>query len=82
LGKINDELDLLFNYIERLNDEEDKKYGGSRIKDKETKNYGIEEIDKMINGLDKIIKGKDLSKEVRKKLAPALHFLDNPIVSS
>lgn len=65
--KINNEIDEIFDYIEKLNDEEDKKCGDNSIKDKETKNYNTEEIDEMIKKLDDMTKDKDFSKDKKKE---------------
>jgi transposase len=67
LGKIEEELETLFKYIEELNEAEDKKYGDSRIKEKETGKYEMEDIEEMVNKLDKIIKEKEITKEEKKE---------------
>lgn len=68
LAKIDKELDELFNYIDELNDEEDKKYGNDGIKENEVKSFDVEKIDKMINSLNDEIKKKRKNKENTEKL--------------
>ena len=56
LGKIENELEDLFEYIDKVNSDEDKKYGNMKIKEKELKTLDPEKIVEMINKLNEEIK--------------------------
>jgi transposase len=56
IDKIENELDMLFKYIERLNDEEDKKYGESGIKENQANSLDPVKIEEMINKLNDELK--------------------------
>jgi len=73
LAKIDEELDGLFEYIDKLNKEEDRRYGDNGIKENKTKPLDNEKIVVMINKLNKIVNdenkvSKEDKKESKKKL--------------
>lgn len=82
LEKIDNELEELFEHIEKLNEEENEKYGAAGINDIKVKSFDTEKIDEMINGLNNEIKKKRKSgmdtqteKDSKKNFAGQKNFL-------
>lgn len=56
LGKIEKELEILFEHIDKLNDIEDKKYGESGIKENKASSLDPEKIEEMVKKINDEIK--------------------------
>ena len=67
LQKIDEELEVLFQYIQKLNDEEDSENVNSKLDNLDEKLFTKENIDKMISQINTSLKEKTVSKEEAKE---------------
>lgn len=72
--RIDEELDELFDYIDKVNEEEDKLFGNKDLPEKERKGFDKNKVDKIVNKINKRIrdekilrqKGAEIKKKVRR----------------
>ena len=68
LSKIDAELDALFEYIDKVNDEEEEIFAGKDFPEQERKNFDKKKVQEIVNKINDKIKNKELSKEKAKEL--------------
>lgn len=61
--RIDEELDLLFDYVDKINEEEDKIFGDKDLPEKERTKFDDEKVKRIIDRINDKLKKKDITKE-------------------
>jgi transposase len=81
--KIDEELDKLFDHIDKINADEEKVFGNKDLPEQERKGFDKEKIKKIVDKINKELKDKKISKEQardeKKQLNRAIELLDRKI---
>ena len=81
--KTDEELDKLFDHIDKINVDEEKVFGNKDLPEKERKGFDTEKIKKIVEKINKQLKDKEISKEQagdeKKQLNRAIELLDRKI---
>lgn len=81
--KIDEELDKLFDHIDKINADEEKVFGNKDLPEQERKGFDKEKIKKIVEKINKQLKCKKISKEQareeKKQLNRAIELLDRKI---
>ncbi|MEK6828059.1 MAG: IS1182 family transposase [Nanoarchaeota archaeon] len=82
--KIDEELDKLFDHIDKINADEEKVFGNKDLPEQERKGFDKEKIKKIVEKINKELKDKKISREQareeKKKLNRAIELLDRRVV--
>ena len=61
--RIDEELDMLFNYVDKINEEEDKIFGDKDLPEQERNKFDEDKVKKIIDRINNQIKKNEISKE-------------------
>lgn len=63
LNKIDKEIDFLFDYVDKINDEEDKIFGNKDLPEQERTKFDSEKVKKIVDKINNTLKSGKISKE-------------------
>lgn len=78
LKKIDQEVDVLFDYVDRINEKEDKIFGNKDLPEQERAKFDEEKVKKIVDKINNSLKKSEITKELageQKKNVKRLHIL-------